>query len=185
MVQWSLECTVQGSSPVVETSAGVPLIAMRLFAAEKWSAWLVSKGPPPVSQAPWQVTLNLIQYLTASLPLSPFREHTTNTRFTDTLCSRYCGKIKKRARIHAHGQVESAIGGQWAATSPWILQYFLLILCSNMGHFPSHPVSQGVYFYHYLKVQFPIHINKSDVLSHCPDYLFTYGLRGVIIICFW
>jgi len=54
-----------------------------------------------------------------------------------------------------------------------------------MGHFPSHPVSQGVYFYRYLKVQFPIHINKSDVLSHSPDYLFTYGLRDVIISCFW
>ena len=40
---------VQGSSPVVETSAGVPLISMRLFAAAKWSAWLVSKESPCLS----------------------------------------------------------------------------------------------------------------------------------------
>jgi len=37
---------VQGSSVVVETSAGVPLISVRSFAAAKWSAWLVSKESP-------------------------------------------------------------------------------------------------------------------------------------------
>ena len=37
---------VQWSNPVVETSAGGPLISMRPFAGGKCSAWLVSKESP-------------------------------------------------------------------------------------------------------------------------------------------
>jgi len=42
---------------VVETSAAEPLISTRLFAVTKWSAWLVSKESPPVSQTPSPVIL--------------------------------------------------------------------------------------------------------------------------------
>jgi hypothetical protein len=43
------QIVVQWSSPVVETSAGEPLISTRLFAGAKCSAWLVSKESPRIS----------------------------------------------------------------------------------------------------------------------------------------
>ena len=87
---------VQVSSPIVETSAEVPLISMRPFAAAKWSAWLVSKEPP-------RFTGSLPSYnksatcLTAPLPSSPYREHTKNTRLHNPLF-RYCKMTKQTCR---------------------------------------------------------------------------------------
>ena len=94
----------------METSAGVPLISMRPFAAAKWSAWLVSKESPLFSGSLPSYTKSAT-YLTAPLSSSPYREHTKNTRVTKTLCSQYCTKTK-RAGMPAHGQVGSATGGQ-------------------------------------------------------------------------
>jgi len=65
----------------VETSAGVPLISMRPFAAAKWLAWLVSKESPRFEGSLPSYTKSAT-YLTAPLPSSPYREHTTNTRVT-------------------------------------------------------------------------------------------------------
>jgi len=94
----------------VETSAGIPLISMRPFAAAKWSAWLVSKESPLLSGCLLNYTQSAI-YLTAPLPSSPYREHTKNTRVTETLCFQYCKKTK-HAGMHAHGQVGSVTSGQ-------------------------------------------------------------------------
>jgi hypothetical protein len=81
--------SVQRSSPVVETSAGVPLISVRPFAVPKWSAWLVSKESPRLSGS---------TYLTAPLPSSPYTQHTKNTPVTKNLCSQYSTKTKQTCR---------------------------------------------------------------------------------------
>jgi len=88
---------VQGSSPVVEMSAGIPLTSMRPFAAAKWSAWLVSKESPLLSGSLLSYTESAT-YLTAPLPLSPYREHTKNTRVSETFCFQYCKKTKQTCR---------------------------------------------------------------------------------------
>jgi len=112
---------VQGSSPVVETSAGVPLMSMRPFAAAKWLAWLVSKESLRLSGSLPNYTKSAT-YFTAPLPSSPFRQHTKNNRVTKTLCYQYCTKTKQTRRNACTWSSGDATGGQWAATSPWILR---------------------------------------------------------------
>ena len=99
------------SSPIVETSAGVPLISMRPFAAANWSAWLVSKESPCFTGSLPSYTKSAT-CLTAPLPLSPYREHTKNTRVTQPSVLDILGRPNKRAGMHADGQVGSATGGQ-------------------------------------------------------------------------
>jgi len=81
----------------METSAGVPLISMRPFAAAKWLAWLVSKESPRFTGSLPSYTKSAT-YLTASLPSFPYREHTKNTLGYTTLCSRYCKTTKQTCR---------------------------------------------------------------------------------------
>jgi len=101
------------SNPIVETSAGVPLISMRPFAAAKWSAWPVwcQKSPPRFTGSLPSYTKSAT-YLTAPLPSSPYREHTKNTRVTQPSVLDILGRPNKRAGMHADGQVGSATGGQ-------------------------------------------------------------------------
>jgi len=97
--QWfNNHLNVQGSSPVVETSAGVPLISMRPFVVPKWPAWLVSKESQ-VSQASSPVIQKsaTISY-PKPLPSSPYREQIKITRVTKTPCSQYFGKTKQTCR---------------------------------------------------------------------------------------
>ena len=56
-----------------------------------------------------------------------------NTWVTKTLSSQYCGKTK-RARRPAYGQVGSATGDQWAATSPWMLLSLLALPPRHEAH---------------------------------------------------
>jgi len=51
-------------------------------------------------------------YLTATLPSSPYREHTKNTRVTQPSVPDIVRRPNKRAGMHADGQVGSATGGQ-------------------------------------------------------------------------
>ena len=69
----------------METSAGIPQTFIRPFVAAKWSAWLVSKESPLLSGSLLSYTQSAT-YLTAPLPSSPYREHTKNTRVTETFC---------------------------------------------------------------------------------------------------
>ena len=89
---------VQWNSPVVETSAGEPLISTRPFAVMKWSAWLVSKKSPLLWDANPRYTKIYYNVLPHPVPSSPYRQHTKNTKFTKTLCSQYCGKTKRTCR---------------------------------------------------------------------------------------
>ena len=47
--------------------------------------------------APCPVTLQSATYLTAPLPSSPYREHTKNTRVTETFCFQSC--MKKQTNV--------------------------------------------------------------------------------------
>ena len=89
----------------METSAGVPLISMRPFAAAKWSAWLVLKGSLPSYT-------KSVTYLTAPLPSSPYKEHTKYTWVTQPSVPDIVRRPNKRAGMHADGQVGNATGGQ-------------------------------------------------------------------------
>jgi len=95
----------------VETSAGVPLISMRPFAAAKWSAWLVSKESPRFTGSLPSYTKSAT-YLTAPLPSSLYREHTKNTQVTQPSVPDIVRRPNKHAGMHADGQVGSATGGQ-------------------------------------------------------------------------
>ena len=109
----------------METSAGEPLISTRPFAVTKCSAWLVS-NEYPISQAPSPVILKpaTISYRTLAV-VSVQAAQKKNTRCTKTLCSQYYGKTKETCR---NGQLGSTTGGQWDATSPWLLQCSRLLL---------------------------------------------------------
>jgi len=116
----------------VKTIAGEPLISTKPFAVTKCSAWLVS-NEFPVSQAPSPV---ILKSATVSLPTllssSPYNPVHKNTKVTDTLCSQYCGENKQRAGM-SRG---SATGGQWAATSSWILHVWPHFT-SRLSPFPN------------------------------------------------
>jgi hypothetical protein len=96
----------------VETTAGEPLISTRPFAGTKWSAWLVSKESPRLSGSKHSYTKNLLQYLTAPLPSSPYRQHTKTLGLQKPSVSNIMGRRNKRAGMPAYSQVGSATGGQ-------------------------------------------------------------------------
>ena len=66
-------------------------------------------------------------YLTVPVPSSPYREHTKTSRSQKPSVPNIVRRPNTRAGMPAHGQVDSTTGGQWAATSHWILH---LIFCS-------------------------------------------------------
>jgi len=109
-------------SLIVETSAGVPLISMRTFAVPKRSAWLLSNESPCLSGSLPSCTKSA----TISYSNPCRRLLTDSTQKLLGLQKPSVPKIlrrpNKRAGMPAYGQVGSATGGQWAATSPWILQ---------------------------------------------------------------
>jgi len=84
---------------------------MSPFAAAKWSAWLVLKESPRFTSS-LPSYIKSATYLTAPLPASPYREHTKNTQVTQPSVPDTVRRPKKRAGMHADGQVGSATGGQ-------------------------------------------------------------------------
>jgi len=103
------------SCPVVETSAGEPLISKRPFAVAKWSAWLVSKESPFLwgSMPSYTQIYNILPHFPVVVSLqTAHKKHSVPN---------IVGRRNKRAEMYAYGQVGSATGGKWAATSPWIL----------------------------------------------------------------
>ena len=103
------------SCPVVETSAGEPLISKRPFAVAKWSAWLVSKESPFLwgSMPSYTQIYNILPHSPVVVSLqTAHKKHSVPN---------IVGRRNKRAGMSAYGQVGSATGGKWAATSPWIL----------------------------------------------------------------
>jgi hypothetical protein len=127
------------SCPVVEINAGELLISKRPFAVAKWSAWLVLKESPLCLRLQAQLYSNLLKYLT---PLSCCCLLTDGTQKTLRLQTpsvpNIVGRRNKCAKMSEYGQVGSAKNGQWAATSPWILQYdlyyFTLGVHFTQGH---------------------------------------------------
>jgi len=105
----------------VEMSAGEPLISMRPFVLLRSGRPGWCRKIPPFSQAPCPVILNLLHILLHTLPSSPYRENTKNTRVTKILCSQYCGKTKqtwRNVRIRSSWECN-----MWPVShhDPWIL----------------------------------------------------------------
>jgi len=80
---------------------------------------------PPSLRLRTQLYKNPLQYLTA---LSCRRLPTDSTQKTPSLQKpsflNIVGRRNERAGMSAYGQVGNATDGQWAVTSPWILQGF-------------------------------------------------------------
>ena len=89
----------------METSAGVPLISMRPFPVPKWSAWLVSKESSRPSGFFTSYTKSAT-YLTAPPALVSLQTAHKNP------VPNIARRPNKHAGMPAHGQVESATGGQ-------------------------------------------------------------------------
>ena len=100
---------------------------------------------PHFFQAPCQVTLNPLHIL-----LHPCRRLLTECKqkllgLQKPSVSNIVRRPNQRAEIHARGQVGSATGGPWAATSPWI------------QHLPLREIGQ-----------------QEDLLANLMLYVFTY-----------
>jgi len=128
----------------VETSAGIQQLLWEPSLLWSGRPGWCRKSPPPFFLAPCLVILNLLHIL----PHPCRRLLTKSTQkilgLQKLSVSNLVRRPNKRAGMHAHGQVGSATGGLWAATSPWIQQRSplpdvdcsgnMLVFCNYCAH---------------------------------------------------